>query len=107
MVSLTPHRVHSCSTTSAQQYVGNKAGGNAAADSRGHGRELKNSRSSADIDWSSKKLLFHCDNLAVVSVWESGLARSSELMRLVRDLFYIAAKHNFHVLIRHIAGVDN
>lgn len=28
-------------------------------------------------------------------------------MRLVRALFFISAKGNFHVLIRHIAGVDN
>ena len=48
-------------------------------------------------NWSSKKLLFH----------RSGLSRSSDLMRLVRALFHIAAKNNFHVLIRHIPGIDN
>ena len=56
---------------------------------------------------SSKKLLFCCDNSAVVSIWESGLSRSSDLMCLVRALFHIAAKNNFHVLIRHIPGIDN
>jgi predicted alpha/beta hydrolase len=28
-------------------------------------------------------------------------------MKLVRSLFFIAAKRNFHVLIRHIPGSDN
>ncbi len=28
-------------------------------------------------------------------------------MRLLRDLFYTAATHNFHVNIAHIPGVDN
>lgn len=50
---------------------------------------------------------FHCDNKAVTEVWQSGLSHSTQLMRLVRALFFVAANGNFHVLIRHIAGVDN
>ena len=57
--------------------------------------------------WSGKRLLFHCDNQAIVHVWESGLSRSSSLMCLVRALFFIAARCNFHVLIAHIPGIDN
>ena len=50
--------------------------------------------------WSGKHLLFHCDNQAIVQVWGTGL-RSSSLMRLVRALFFVAARCNFHVLIAH------
>ena len=57
--------------------------------------------------WSGKRLLFHCDNEAVVHVWESGLSRCPDLMDLVRALFFAAARNNFHVLIRHIPGIDN
>lgn len=57
--------------------------------------------------WSGKRLLFHCDNRAVVDVWESGLSRSSSLMCLVRALFFVAARCNFHVLIAHIPGIEN
>ena len=57
--------------------------------------------------WSSKRLLFHCDNQAIVHVWESGLSHSSSLICLVRALFFIAAHCNFHVLIAHIPGIDN
>lgn len=28
-------------------------------------------------------------------------------MHLVRALLFIAARHNFHVVIRHIPGIDN
>ena len=57
--------------------------------------------------WSGRRILFHCDNHAIVQVWESGLSRSSDLMCLVRALFYVAARNNFNVMIRHIRGIDN
>ena len=57
--------------------------------------------------WSRKKLLFHCDNNAVVCIWLSGRSRSPDLMDLVRTLFFVAANNNFHVVIRHISGIDN
>ena len=57
--------------------------------------------------WSRKRILFHCDNQAIVSVWESGLSRSTSLMHLVRALFWVAANNNFTVLLRHIPGIDN
>ena len=57
--------------------------------------------------WCRKRILFHCDNQSIVQVWESGLSRSSDLMHLVRTLFFIAACHNFHVMICHIPGIDN
>ncbi len=49
--------------------------------------------------WSGKRILFHCDNLAIVRIWESGLSRCSDLMYLVRALFFVAAHNNFNVLI--------
>ena len=56
---------------------------------------------------AGKRVLFHCDNKAVTDVWQSCLSRSAQLMRLVGALFFVAVIGNFHVLIRHIAGVDN
>ena len=57
--------------------------------------------------WPNKRILFYCDNMAIVQLWRSGLSKSPVLMHLVRALFFVAAKHNFHVSITHIAGVDN
>ncbi len=57
--------------------------------------------------WSGKRILFHCDNQPIVKVWDSGLSRSSDLMHLVRALFFIAAHNNFNAMIRHIRGLDN
>ncbi len=35
------------------------------------------------------------------------MARAPRLMCLLRNLFYVAATHNFHINIAHIPGADN
>ena len=57
--------------------------------------------------WQRKRILFHCDNASVVAIWQTGSCKSRPLMTLVRTLFFIAAKGNFHISITHIAGVRN
>ena len=57
--------------------------------------------------WSGKKLLFHCDNQAVVDIWASGTSRDPLIMHLVRSIFFRAATHHYTVLITHIAGTNN
>ena len=57
--------------------------------------------------WQRQKILFHCDNQAVISIWESGTTRAKEIMALVRLLYYSAAKYNINVCITHITGTEN
>ena len=61
--------------------------------------------------WSSqrsgKKLLFHCDNQAVVDIWASGSSHDPLIMHLVRPIFFTAASNHFTVLVSHIACTDN
>ena len=57
--------------------------------------------------WQKQKILIHCDNLAVVAIWESGSTRAKETMALVRLLYYCAARYNINICIVHIAGVNN
>ena len=54
-----------------------------------------------------KRLVVHCDNQAVVHTWRSGLTKSPTLMALARALFFVAALHNFHIMLTHIPGADN
>ena len=50
--------------------------------------------------WAKQKILFHCDNEAVVTIWHKGSTRDSETMALVRLLYFCAARYNtFLVLI--------
>ena len=57
--------------------------------------------------WSGKKILFHCDNQAVVDIWASGTSRDPDIMHLVRSIFFSGATHHFTILVAHIAGTDN
>ena len=57
--------------------------------------------------WQKKRILFHCDNQAVVDIWKSGSTRASETMALARFLYFAAARHNINVCIVHIDGANN
>ena len=58
-------------------------------------------------NWARKKILFHCDNNTVVSIWNKGSTRCREIMTLVCMLHFCAAHYNMHVMITHITGTDN
>ena len=57
--------------------------------------------------WSGKRLLFDCDNDAVVHIWLSGHSHCPDLMDLERGLFFIVAYNNLNVMIRHIPCINN
>ena len=57
--------------------------------------------------WSKRRILFLCDNQAVVSILQSGTSRSTEIMSLVRSLHLCAARYNFSHFAKHVPGVDN
>ena len=57
--------------------------------------------------WPGKKILFHCDNQAVVDIWASGTSRDPNIMHLVRSIFFSGATHHFTILVAHIAGTNN
>ena len=56
--------------------------------------------------WSKRKILFHCDN-TVVDIWQKGSTHYKEIMALVRLLYFCATRHNIHIMISHIAGINN
>ena len=55
--------------------------------------------------WQWQKILFHCGNQAVVSIWGSGSTRAKETMALVYLLYY--SRYNINVCIVHIPGASN
>lgn len=57
--------------------------------------------------WVGKRLLFHCDNEAVVNAWKNGSCKNRAAMKLIRSILAKAAQFNFVLYIQHIAGVDN
>ena len=57
--------------------------------------------------WSSKRLLFHCDNLGTVQAITKGRSKSPLVMKLMRRLVLVAAQHSFAYSSCHVPGVDN
>ena len=54
-----------------------------------------------------KRVLFHCDNESVVHIIKSRTSKDDYIMHLVRALFLITAKLNFHVTAVHLLGKTN
>jgi hypothetical protein len=54
-----------------------------------------------------KKVLFHCDNMSMVQVLQSGTSKNRDIMKLVRLLFYICAHYNFECNATHVGTKEN
>ena len=57
--------------------------------------------------WRRRRVIVHCDNLAVVGVVNSGAAKDPELAQLLRCLFFVKAHFNLVITAVHIPGVLN
>ena len=57
--------------------------------------------------WQRKRIRFNYDNLAIVLAWQGKSAKEPRIMSLLRRLFFIAAQHNFTVLLSHLPGRHN
>ncbi|XP_071138811.1 uncharacterized protein [Mytilus edulis] len=58
-------------------------------------------------EWSGKRILFYCDNMATVLIIKKGRAKSLEIVRLIRLLTWCSAKYNFIIHATHVAGKCN
>ena len=56
---------------------------------------------------STERILFQCDNMAVVRVLQSSTAKDSHLLKLLRYLTYFAVKFNFNFSAIHLDGKLN
>ena len=52
--------------------------------------------------WAEQKILFHCDNEAVVEIFAKGSTHDPETMALVRLLYFCAACYDINVVITHL-----
>jgi hypothetical protein len=57
--------------------------------------------------FSQKRIIIHCDNLAIVYCVNAGSSKCPKIMVLIRTLFSIACIHNFEVRLQHVPGLDN
>ena len=57
--------------------------------------------------WRKQSVLAHCDNQSVVDIVNSGYSKDSQLMHLLRSLFFITAHLQITLRAVHIPGVAN
>lgn len=57
--------------------------------------------------FSNKKIMFHCDNEAVVAIINKQTTRSKPVMHLVRLLVSVCLSHNILFKAKHIPGCHN
>ena len=57
--------------------------------------------------WTRKRILFYCDNKAVVHIINKGRSKSLTIMRLMRRLVITAGIYNFTFVAEHVPGVHN
>ncbi len=57
--------------------------------------------------WQDSSVLVHCDNEAAVQILNTGYSKDSELMHLLRCLFFIRAHFRVSLRAVHIPGVSN
>ena len=57
--------------------------------------------------WSNKRILFECDNQAVVTVLQSGKTREHTLALYARNILMLASCFNIDIKVIHILGSDN
>lgn len=55
----------------------------------------------------AKKVIFYCDNLSIVYILQSGCSKNPDIMKLVRALFFIAARYQIEYTAKHIPGIMN
>jgi hypothetical protein len=57
--------------------------------------------------WQTKRILFHCDNLATVQIIHKGRSKVQDIMPLMRQLTWQSVQHNFCVYAKHLPGTKN
>jgi len=57
--------------------------------------------------WECQKILFHCDNKAVVDIWKKGSTCAPLIMALARLLYFCTTHHNINICIVHVPGIYN
>ena len=58
-------------------------------------------------DWEDREIVIFTDNQSVVDVWKTGTCTDALMMKVIRAIFFRAAKLNLNIILAHVAGVDN
>ena len=52
--------------------------------------------------WQGQRIVLHCDNNCVVECLNKGCSRSPDMMRLIRNMFFLCAKYSVEISARYV-----
>ena len=58
-------------------------------------------------EWANQEVVIFSDNKTTVDVWRSGSCNDPLMMRIIRAIFFKAAKVNLNIILCHISGKEN
>jgi hypothetical protein len=57
--------------------------------------------------WTSKRIVFFCDNESIVQVLNKKTSKSPKIMDLLRPIVLCTLTNNFTFTAKHVRGIDN
>ena len=57
--------------------------------------------------WERKRIVFHCDNQGTIYILNKRCSKSDDIMKLMRRLTLVAAKHSFSFTAVHLSSKQN
>jgi hypothetical protein len=57
--------------------------------------------------WAGCHILVRSDNVSTVSAVNRSTSRSSEMMKIVKELFWVSVEHGFKLSAKHLPGKLN
>ena len=57
--------------------------------------------------WANREVVIFSDNQTTVDVWQSGSCTDALMMKIIRAIFFHAAKHNLNIVLSYISGKEN
>lgn len=58
-------------------------------------------------DWTRRRIIFYCDNAALVYILNKRRSADPTIMLFLRRLTLLALRFNFHIMAQHIPGSQN
>ena len=57
--------------------------------------------------WQGQRIVLHCDNMCVVECLTRGCSRSPDMMRLIRNMFFLCAQYSVEISARYVNTKNN
>ena len=58
-------------------------------------------------EWANMDVIIYTDNKPITQIWLTGTTKNSDIMTIIRKLFYFLADRNINIRLEHVFGYLN